>query len=216
MMRRFFSFILTGILLAGFASVTWGAGVFGWTDLMYTPTPATLKPGVLGLGVNFHEGSLSFFNFDFGVTQNMEFGVAAFNYPSSYSYPSDTEVTLRGKYQVLHENKSNLGLAVGIEDLGRDDISPYVTLTKGFDEGMRGYLGVGGGSFDGLFGGFSKTFSLAKSSSADQLSQVQLFLEADSIGLNIGTKLQLGATTRINFGLEDMDRWVMGVTFLIK
>ena len=210
MMRRFFSFILTGILLAGFASVAWGAGVFGWTDLMYTPTPATLKPGVLGLGVNFHEGGFSYFNFDFGVIQNMEFGVTAFN------YPDDTDVTLRGKYQVLHENKSNPGITVGIEDLGRDDISPYVTLTKGFDEGMRGYLGVGGGSFDGLFGGFSKTFSLAKSSSADQLSQVQLFLEADSIGLNIGTKLQLGATTRINFGLEDMDRWVMGVTFLIQ
>jgi hypothetical protein len=185
------------------------AGVLGSTDLMYIPTTSTLSPNNLGVAVNFREGDSSYFNFDFGLMKDLELGLAAYN------YPDETKLTVRGKFRLLREHGDTPGLAIGVQDLGMDDISPYLVLSKTFSEaGIDGYIGLGGGSYDGIFGGINKSFNLNHSSS--QLSRVDLYLEADTHGLNIGTKLGLGSQTKINFGLVDMDRWMLGVTFLIK
>jgi hypothetical protein len=211
-MRRIFWLVLCMGLLLATANVTMAAGVLGVTDLMYTPTTTTLGPNHVGVAVNFGEGELSCFNLDYGLVKDLEVGLAA------YHYPDDTQFSIRGKFRLIQEDASNPGLAIGVEDLGSDDISPYIVLSKNFkDVGMDGYIGFGGGSFDGIFGGINKGFYLNHSSkSINELSRIDLYLEADSNRLNIGTKLSLGPQAKINFGLVDMDSWMLGVTFLFK
>ena len=202
--------LLTGVMIFGLASAAFGYGTLGETDQMYTPTPATLSQGSLGIGVNFAQDSLSYFNFDYGLVPDLEAGVAVFN------YPDNTRITFRGKFRLLREDKDTPSLTLGIEDIGKDEeLSPYLTVGKTFsDVGIKGYIGVGGGGFDGVFGGLSKTFNTG--SSRGSLRSVELYLEADSHALNLGTKLQVGSQTKINFGLVDMERWIFGATFLIK
>lgn len=211
-MRRISLLVLCLGLLFSVTNVAMAAGVLGATDLMYTPTTSTLSPGSLGIAVNFSEGDLSYFNFDFGLAKDLELGLAA------YHYPNDTQLTVRGKFRLIQGHGSSPGLAIGVQDLGADEISPYIVLSTNFSEAdIDGYIGFGGGSFDGVFGGINKAFKLDRSSkSSSQLSRIDLYLEADSYGLNIGTKLALGAQTKINFGLVDMDRWMLGVTFNLK
>lgn len=208
MRRVFWVFLFTTGFLFLMASSSWGVGVLGATNLMITPTASTLNPNTMGVAVNLLEGDLSFFNFDYGLTRDLEAGAAI------YHYPGYTDISLRIKYQLLGETRSGFGLAIGVEDLGQDEVSPYLTLSKYLaDVGVRGYLGFGGGGFDGPFAGLSKNFGV---NGGGSLKQIQLFVEADSMNFNMGAKLMVGSQTKINFGLLDMDRWVVGVTFLAK
>lgn len=211
MMRRVFAVIFGLSLLFAVTSVTMAttapAGVLGGTDLMFIPTATTLKANSLAAAVNFEEGKYSFFNFDFGVAKDLELGLAA------YSYPDETKLSVRGKFRLIRESGNNPGLAIGIQDLGLDDVSPYIVLSKNInDVDVDGYIGFGGGAYDGVFAGINKNFKLSRKSGP--LSGVDLYMEADTHGLNIGTKLAVGEQTKINFGLVDMDNWMMGVTFL--
>jgi hypothetical protein len=209
MVKNIFLVVLCCGLLFVVSTVSMGAGVLGQTDLMFIPTTATLSPNNLGIAVNFLEGDESFFNFDFGLAKDLELGLAAYN------YPNETKLSVRGKFILLREHGDTPGLAIGIQDLGLDEISPYLVLSKNFSEaGIDGYIGAGGGSYDGIFAGINKGFKIDHASG--QLNRVDLYLEADTHGLNIGTKLGIGSQTKINFGLVDMDRWMLGVTFLIK
>lgn len=207
-MKRFSWIALSLVLLFSVTSLTMAAGVLGVGDLMYTPTPTTLAPGHVGAAVNFAEDDLSYFNLDLGIVKDFELGIAAFH------YPDDIDFSVRAKFRILEEKKDSPGLAVGIQDLGRDDISPYIVLSKNFrDAGIDGYLGAGGGWYDGVFGGINKAFYPGKGS---ELSRVDLYVEGDSHRLNMGTKLSFGSQVKLNFGLVDMDRWMMGATFFFK
>lgn len=208
MLRRFSWLVLSLILLFSFANLTMAAGVLGVTDLMYTPTTTTLAPGHVGAAINFAEDHLSYFNLDLGLVKDFEIGIAAFH------YPDDTDFSIRAKYRILEEKNGSPGLAIGIQDMGRDDVSPYVVLSKHFSEaGIDGYIGAGGGWYDGLFGGIDKAFYPGKGSA---LSRIDLYVEGDSHRLNVGTKFALGSQVKLNFGLVDMDRWMMGATLLFK
>lgn len=205
MKRIMFWLFLTLTMLFSVSTVAMGVGVFGSTDLMITPTTATLNPSNMGVAINFSEGEVSYFNFDYGLARDLEIGLAVLN------FYNETELTIRGKYQLLHETGDYPGLAIGVQDLGMDNVSPYLVVSKRIpDIGVTGYLGAGGGGFDGIFGGINKTFNMRGGS---QLSQLDLFLEADSYGLNIGTKLGIGSRTKINFGLVDMEYWMLGAAF---
>ena len=208
MLRRFSWLILSLVLLFSFTNLTMAAGVLGVTDLMYTPTTTTLAPGQVGAAINFAEDNLNYFNLDLGLVKDFELGVAAFH------YPDNTDVSVRAKFLLLEEKRDTPGLAIGIQDVGTDDVSPYLVLSKHFsDAGIDGYIGAGGGWYDGIFGGINKAFYPSKGS---ELNRIDLYVEGDSHRLNIGTKLALGSQIKLNLGLVDMDRWMMGATFLFK
>jgi hypothetical protein len=210
-MRRIFSFLCLTVMILSITTVSLGQGILGSTDLMITPRTNTLVPGELGVAVNFGEGDWSNINFDIGLAIDLEVGLAY--YSSDYW----DDLTGRIKYRILRESNDSPSLTIGVQDLGADEIAPYLVLSKTFTEsGIQGYLGGGGGSFDGIFGGIIKTFKVAKSKNGGQLNQVQLILEGDSNSLNIGAKLGLGKQTTINFGLLDMEQWVLGVGFALK
>jgi hypothetical protein len=197
-------------LLFGISAVSFGYGVFEATDLMTTPTANTLHQGVLGIAANFAQGNMFFLNCDLGLIPDLEAGVSVFN------YPGDTYVSFRGKLRIVREDGDTPAIAVGVQDLGRNGVvTPYLTIEKSFsDVGIRGYIGVGGGNFDGVFGGISK--EIVASHKKGQLRAVELFLEADSHNLNTGAKLAIGPQARINFGLVNMRDWLLGATFVVK
>ncbi len=195
------------LALALAATSALGAGLYSQTDLMMLPTPDAIRSGDMALALNFMEDDFTQMNFDFGLLTDLEVGIAAYN------FDHETDFSVRAKYQLLHEAKSQPSLAVGIQDIGEDDLSPYLVLGKTFAEpGIEGYLGAGGGYFDGLFAGISKTFKIGSARNNNQLQAVQVFAEAVSGDFNLGAKLRLKAPVVVNFGFYDMDRWVLGGT----
>ncbi len=211
-MKKVFIFVLGLSLTLVTGSMALGKGLFGVTDLMVTPTTSTLSPGAFGWGLNVAEDHQFFGDLDLGLANDVEMGIALYGYKDYYG-SRDTDVTLRGKFRLLHESSSQPALAIGIEDVGNDDFSPYIVLSKTFQEsGVRGYLGAGGGAFDGLFGGISKNFKVT----GGAVKQVQLLLEADTNNVNVGTRLMLDNQIAINFGLVDMKNWIIGATFHLK
>lgn len=209
-MKRLMILVLVFGLLFGVSAVSLGYGVFEATDLMTTPTANTLHQGVLGIAANFAEGNMFFLNCDLGLIPDLEAGISVFN------YPGETYVSFRGKLRIIREGADTPALAVGVQDLGRNGVvSPYLSLSKSFpDVGIRGYIGVGGGNFDGIFGGLSKEFITSRKKG--QLRALELFLEADSHNMNVGAKFAIGSQTKINFGLVDMRNWLLGATFIVK
>ncbi|HEX3045427.1 MAG TPA: hypothetical protein VHY08_11780, partial [Bacillota bacterium] len=105
--------------------------------------------------------------------------------------------------------------AIGVEDLGSNsNLSPYLVLSKSFPKsGVYGSIGVGGGNFNGIFGGLGIVFS---NGSKGSFKQTELFLEADSYGMNVGAKLGISSNTKINFSMTDLEHWMAGLTFLIN
>lgn len=206
MLAAGFSLLVGTAVFAG----TTGTGVFGATDLMVTPTPQTLSPGTLSLSASFREGGVSYFNADLGLAEDLEVGLTA------AAFPAETNLSLRGKYRILRENGDNPGLAVGVEDISSGDISPYLVLQKTFSQaGIQGYLGFGGGDFNGLFGGVCKNFTFAKQK-GNAMKNMELYVEADSRRVNAGARLGIGSRVQLNFGVLDMRDWMLGVRFAIK
>lgn len=224
MARLRFLTLLTmiGLLLTS-AGAAFGYGVFGSTDLMRTPSTATLSPNSASFALNFEEGDTTFFNLDFGLIPDLEVGLSVmdFDYEGPGWHYDETYTTLRGKYRLLRETSSAPALAIGIQDIGEEDldVSPYLVISKNFgsDFNVDGYLGVGGGTIDGIFGGLSKTFRISPAQrGGNGLSKIQLILEFDSDNMNFASKFQIGSRTKINFGFYDMENWVMGITYATK
>ncbi|HEX3045426.1 MAG TPA: YjbH domain-containing protein [Bacillota bacterium] len=207
--RSIFIGLLACILLLGTATVSWGYGVFGSTDLMYTPTANSLDAGSLGISVNLSEGDLGYFNFDYGLFSDLEMGMVIL------TNPVDNTIRFRGKYTILQEARNSPGLSIGIENIGSEsNISPYLVLSKAFPGSkIHGHIGVGGGNFHGIFGGLAVVFTNGSSRS---VKKAELFLEADSWGTNVGAKLGIGSNTKINFGMTDLENWMAGVTFVVN
>jgi hypothetical protein len=211
--------ILIGLLLTpGGAAL--GYGVFGATDLMSAPSAATLNANSAGFALNFAEGDVTFFNLDFGLIPDLEVGLSVMNIDNDRPWRNEDEtyITLRGKFRLLRETSSAPALAIGIQDIGEKDldVSPYLVISKnlGQDLDVDGYLGVGGGEIDGIFGGLSKTFNISPAQrGGNNLSKIQLILEFDSDNMNFASKFHIGSRANINFGFYDMENWVMGVTY---
>ena len=217
---RFFTLLTTVGLLLISAGAAFGYGAFGSTDLMVTPSTTTLNPNSAGFALNFEEGDTTFFNLDYGLIPDMEIGLSVMDFDDRSWSDGDTFITIRGKYRLLRETASAPALTVGIQDIGEEEIdaSPYLVISKNFgsDFDVDGYLGVGGGTIDGIFGGLSKTFKISPAQrSGNNLSKIQLILEFDSDNMNFAGRFQIGSRAKINFGFYDMDTWMMGITYTI-
>lgn len=219
MIRLRFLTLLTIVGLLMFPTgAALGYGVFGPTDLMSTPSTMTLSPNSVGFALNFAEGDVTCFNLDYGLIPDLEIGLSVKDYDDEAWRHDDTYITIRGKYRLLRETKSAPALAIGIQDIGEEDldVAPYIVISKnlGPDLDVDGYLGVGGGTIDGIFGGLSKTFNISPAQrSSNNLSKIQLILEFDSNDLNLASKFHIGDRTHINFGFYDLENWVLGITY---
>ena len=198
-MRRFTVVLLTLVLLLTWSQATLAFGRFGPTDLMYVPTSGTLADGAYGLFGNFSDG-LAVLGMDVGLVPNLELGVTAWVWDTSDS------ASLRLKYHLLTEKRDGFGLAVGIQDIGNGDISPYVVAGKTLAPTLQGYVGIGGGQIDGVMLGLSKEMK--------SMNGATLFLEYDSYTVNLGGRFRLSGGLGLDIGIVDLDWVVLGVNYV--
>ena len=188
-------FTLTG------GTVASAKGIFGGTDLINTPANRVLVPGRYTLGAHIDEGSHGRIQLDFGLATDFELG-AALDIGRDYD-----QFSARFKYQLIAETGKNFGLALGIQDIGRKQFSPYVVLghvLPPYD--LRWSFGLGGGQLGGIFFGLSKTFN------PPEFSPVTLTGEYDAYGLNLGAKIQLNKGLLLDVGVLDLETFVVGLT----
>ncbi|MGE5598113.1 MAG: hypothetical protein ACM3XS_01880 [Bacteroidota bacterium] len=198
-MRRFTIILVAGFLILAFGRSALAVGRFGATDLMYVPTSGTLADGAFGLYGNFSEGWTTL-GMDVGLVPNLEMGVVA------DIWQDVQQASLRAKFHLLVEKKDGFGLTVGVQDIGLDYISPYLVLGKTIANGVQGYLGVGGGWYNGVFCGLNFQPSSMRGHS--------LFLEYDSYTLNLGGRFRLSGGLGVDVGVEDLQHVVVGVSYV--
>lgn len=200
-MRRFAILVLSFVLIATWGQSALGFGRFGATDLMNVPTSGTLSEGAYGLHGNF-SGGLAMLGMDFGLVPDLELGVTA------YIGDNWQSASLRAKYHLLTEKRDGLGLAIGLQDVGSDTISPYVVAGKTLAHGMQGYLGVGGGQMNGFFFGLDKELP--------SLRGARLFLEFDGQNINLGGRFKLAKNTGLDIGLAGLDSVAVGISYVSR
>ena len=200
--RKYFLLPIAVILLTLISgTVATAKGIFGGTDLINTPTNRVLAPGRYTLGAHIDEKSHGRIQLDFGLATNFELG-AAFDLGRNYN-----QLSARFKYQLISEARNNFGLALGIQDIGRKQFSPYVVLGHVLAPyNLRWNFGLGGGQLGGIFFGLSKTFN------PPEFSPVTLTGEYDAYGLNLGAKIHLDKGLLLNVGVLDLDTFVVGLT----
>ncbi len=196
-------FVLMAIILIGLGSgpPATAKGVFSATDLISVPTNRTLAPGKYSLGVHVDEHSRAKVQIDLGVVDNFEFGVAV----DLYRHTNDPSV--RFKYRLIPETGDRFGLALGIQDIGKDQFSPYLVLghrLAPYD--LRWNAGIGGGELGGLFFGVSKVFPTT------QFPSVTLTGEYDAYGFNLGAKILMNKGLHLNVGVHDLETFMFGLT----
>ncbi|NLW55268.1 MAG: YjbH domain-containing protein [Firmicutes bacterium] len=195
--------VLLALIFCGLSCGTMAEakGVFGATDLISVPTNRTLSPGKYSLGVHVNEHSRAKVQIDLGLVDDFELGAAV----DLYRHTNDLSV--RFKYRLIPETKDSFGLALGIQDIGKDEFSPYVVLghqLAPYD--LRWNVGIGGGRLGGLFFGLSKVFRSA------QFPSVTLSGEYDAYGLNLGAKILLNKGLQLNVGVIDLEEFMFGLT----
>lgn len=193
--------LLLLLFLAGTGQRVAAKGLFGGSDFINTPTNRALSPGVYTIGAHAGEDKWGRLQADFGLVTDLELGAAV------DLSRHENEFSVRFKYRLIPESKNSFGLALGIQDIGKEKFSPYVVIGNviaPYD--LRWNIGLGGGELGGIFFGMSKVFN------PEEFPQVTLIGEYDAYDLNLGAKILLNKGLLLNVAVIDMDQFVVGLT----
>lgn len=141
MKRGKFSFVCLMVLvfLLGSGQSVAAKGLFGGSDFINTPTNRVLSSGTYTIGAYVGEEKWGRIQVDFGLVTDFEVGAAI------DMSRHDNEVSARFKYRLIPETKNSFGLALGIQDIGKEIFSPYVVIghvISPYD--LRWNFGLGG------------------------------------------------------------------------
>ncbi|MCE5322206.1 YjbH domain-containing protein [bacterium] len=180
----------------------------GYTGLIFTPTADTLNMGGVNFGASYLSSDdidTSYFSANIGIINGFEVGAALLD-PDE----GDNDTILNAKYSVLKETFATPGIAFGVSDLTDEiDVTPYVVVTKTLDipkltlHQIKGSIGFGDGTLDGVFAGLSAVIS-------DNLT---LMTEYDTDNLNIGLQFAAAGGFRAHVDLIDGDDIGFGLNF---
>ena len=177
-------------------------GVFGNTELVMVPSADTLRTQQFELGFHAMTDGPWFGEFHLGIAPGFEVGVDAIE---------DNDLGLRLKYRFLEETKDTPALAVGINDVGRDDVSPYIVASMRFPKTfIRWHLGLGGGWYDGLFLGLSTDLNTI--SSGKKGTPISLMLEVVNGDLNAGAGINFAPGWKLDVGIVSQEL-LLGLTY---
>jgi hypothetical protein len=203
MKRRHFPLILLVVLvlMLGTGRTVVAKGIFGGSDFINSPTNRVIPSGGYTLGAHIAEDRRGRIQLDYGLVTDFELGAAI------DLSRKDHEFSVRFKYQFIPETQKNFGLALGIQDIGKDRFSPYVVFGHVLaPHHLRWNFGLGGGELGGLFFGISKVFN------PDEFPQVTLVGEYDAYSLNLGAKILLKKGILLNVAVIDMQDFLVGLT----
>ena len=196
-----FIFLAVIVLVLGSRGSVAAKGIFGGSDLINTPTNRVIASGGYTFGAHIDENSRGRIQLDFGLVSDFELG-AAIDLGRNYN-----ELSARFKYRLIPETQNNFGLALGIQDIGKEHFSPYVVIGHVLSPyNLRWNFGLGGGELGGIFFGMSKIFNPA------EFPPVTLIGEYDAYGLNLGAKIQLNKGLLLDVAVIDMRDFVVGLT----
>lgn len=177
-------------------------GVFSSTELVAIPTADALNPQRFELGVHGMTDGPWIGEFHLGVAPGFELGVDAIE---------DNDIGLRLKFQFLEETQEAPALAVGVNDIGRDDVTPYIVASMRFPQTfIRWHLGLGGGWYDGLFLGVSTDLNTI--SNGKKGIPVTLLLEVADSELNAGVGINFAQGWKLDVGVVSQEL-LMGLTY---
>jgi hypothetical protein len=171
----------------------------GSTGMIMTPDTETLDQGSYSIG--FHSadqgyGDVNSLSLNFGLAPNLELGL------TRYDWDSGDSNTLNAKWKFAPEGSGSPALAFGIQDVTDEhDQTPYLVAGNTLRDGARVHYGIGGGTIDGLFGGFEKDFTSGT-----------FLAEYDGNNLNVGARFAVAQDVKINVGLLDMDDFYFGIS----
>lgn len=203
MQRMKFSYILLMalVLVLGSGQSTAAKGLFGGSDFINTPTHRVINAGGYTIGAHVGEDKWGRIQLDYGLVTDFELG-AAIDLSRDHN-----ELSARFKYQLIPETKDNFGLALGIQDIGKERFSPYVVIGHVISPyNLRWNFGLGGGELGGIFFGMSKVFN------PGEFPQVTLIGEYDAYDLNLGAKILLNKGLLLNVAVINMGQFVVGLT----
>lgn len=202
--------LLIGLILGG-VNPALAVGTFGGTDLINIPNSSVLPHGHYSLGMHLSERNHTKFQADLGLVPNLEIGAVV------DFWPKDKDATLRLKYRLVPETRDSIGLAIGVQDLGRDKFTSYLVAGDTLPEyGIRWHLGFGTGGLDGIFAGITKVYNsvnIREGKRNSVLPRVILIGEYDGSGLNLGTRIDLSMGIFFDLAVTDMRDFTVGVSY---
>lgn len=187
---------------------------FGYTGLVGVPTAEALDKddyNAAAFTLNFEEGGDSnIYAANLGIADGLEVGFARFK-PEE----GEGETFLNAKYRFSPETGERPAVAAGVVDFTDEvDTTVYVVMSKSlvrryemsFGEivSPQIHFGVGGGQFDGVFGGLSAALG----------DRLMLMVEHDSEEINFGARLALSNEVRAHFAaLDGFDDIGLGLSY---
>lgn len=203
-----------GAIAATAATATAAPSFFGYTGLVGVPTADALDKddyNAAAFTLNFEEGAdANVYCGNLGLADGLEVGFTRVR-PDE----GEGETYVNAKYRFSPETESRPAVAAGVVDFTDEvDTTVYVVLSKsmfgsyetqlGEVTGPRIHFGVGGGQFDGVFGGVSAVLG----------ERLMLMVEHDSYEINFGARLALTSEVRVHFaGLDGLDDVGLGISF---
>jgi len=227
---------LIHLLIAAAAVTCLLSGIAAAAPSFLNTTGSILTPDDLLLGPG--DFSASFHNFDFtdnvstmgasiGVTNNLELGIARFD-PDRAG--ADEETLLSGKYLLLAETATTPSVVIGVIDATGeidpdDDSSYYVVLGKNLTPAatgltgepvppIRGFVGIGGGIYNGIFAGLNWTISSRVKVMAEFINELNIknAIVEDSV-FNAGVRIALTNEIRGDLAMINGEDFAFGISY---
>ena len=194
------------VLLTFSVGAAAGTTVLGPSGLIKVPTADALTAGELSLAYHLENGK-GIGSLTYGLTNNIEAGV--------YTGRRDAYLGFHAKAVLTEEDNSLPGVAVGLANE-----SFYVVASKRLPRaGLRGHVGVGTNTYDGLFLGVSKMLNPVTVESGVKntgMPATLLAVEYLKGGFNLGAEVILTPEVRIKVAAEDLKNVILGVSFKVS
>lgn len=214
-------------LLAGMSMAS--ASVFGASGNILTPDDKVLDVGDFSANVDSLQldDPVTLIGASFGIAENMEIGVANYN-PSRDRADSQTVINL--KYAAVKESLNMPAITVGLIDAAGEvdpdeDSGFFVVAGKNLTQAgsnfrgepignLRGFIGIGGGMYQGLFAGANYTLTPKVNVIVEYLNGIKMkdAMDEDSV-FNAAIKMKVTDNIGVNLGLIDMEDLSFGVTY---
>ncbi|MDH7569099.1 MAG: hypothetical protein QHJ73_05885 [Armatimonadota bacterium] len=202
---RGFCFAVALGLVAWVAPVSAAPNWLGMTGLLVTPTADALETRDWNVSMHHVSDSYNLGAANVGLARGLEVGVVWFDPDSRWA---KEEWTGQVKLRILPETKEGVALAGGWWDpFDQVNSTPYGVISKRLTElapgvVLRGHFGVGGGLFDGVFGGADLTLA----------RNLLAMVEYDGNDVNAGLRFAASESVRIDAGLVS-DEFAAGISF---
>lgn len=194
-MRSLILGLIVGLVVGAPASAA--PSFLGHTGLLLTPTADALDAREWNLTFHHISDNANIAAGTVALAAGLEVGGVWFD-PDVRG--ADSKFTAHAKYRILPETPTGVALAVGWWDIADEiDSTPYGVVSKRLTNvgrfPLRGHVGLGGGTFDGVFAGVDLPVA----------NNLLLMAEWDTEDLNAGIRLGLPMGFRIDAGVVSED-----------